>query len=1077
MPGKIKIATEGNKVKRDLDVNTISSIENSTEKAGGDAERGVTFSFLERGKEERRSIMFVSKRQRDQFVDEIEKLNPKLVRRKKDGTLTGREEQASKEKDDKKNAAQLARAALGGGGVDDGGSDRFFAMEENDFGFQEPRMLTFSDTGADLRLFDATAGGQGHAELPLRRLKAVAQHALDKSVLSLAFHDGGVLRHVNRTVVLTFGSRPQRERFQRELLATLAGHDAAAAKLVEVDDKWRSALPTKFFVRFEASMTKPKKAAVALLVSARRRCVYVIRTGAIANYEPGCIISARTPVLEILTVAPFRTQLQRSSRSDRAVAIGDAGANAAFDVRELTEFEFASNGERERFCAYVAICASPDDAAQLRDASARAGSGAGALAALPPLPVRAPAGNVRATFRPPSSADTSWLWGAQWPHDDVKVWCGSYNVSATPPPESLEPWVPVPARDSERGARDLYVFGLQELGPAANREAWGRALLAHLNLKSLVSRGPFGGFAAEADVTYKLVNHVFMWEMGLWVFARSAHVPDITSVSHADVPTGVAVAKAITGVQLGNKGGVGIGLRWRETPLAFVMCHLAARPDAARMRQREADYRAIVRRLRLDTAGAGVPEVDFVHAHDHVFYFGDVNYRIDLPFDRVVTLYKGKQWGAIMAHDQMVREMARQKVFVGFSEPLIEFAPTYRWEREREEFSWKRGQAPSYTDRILSRSLPGVAAKLESQHYDSATFMWGSDHRAVGAGYTLALRRYYAAPSPPTSYVPYWLPTFFSALDAPRFPVPVVLLSALRVFSMQALAAPAALTLTLHAPWLEDSVPILLGKVVATGVSEQQKQQLRALKLELGELAKTEAKRRKEEAARAKVEAKAAKAKGGDKEGPRVTIGGDPAYRAASKAAGGAAVAPLAPRADEDDEAEDDGAADHAAAAASYAALDEDSGYAASAAQSMSLLETSAAADPRKRELLELQAEFAWLPADACAPPLRPVCWDPRLLRDAHVTILAHAQPDAEGSFLAIGGGAKAKASKDKSGLVPNDDKNLVGQASVPLLALVRGAQAALEMALRLDAELEGGEAAAGGGGAGGRCSWLCEAP
>ena len=52
----------------------------------------------------------------------------------------------------------------------------------------------------------------------------------------------------------------------------------------------------------------------------------LFRTGAIANYEPGCTIPARTPVVEIITIAAFRTQLQRSSRSDRVVAIDRAAA-------------------------------------------------------------------------------------------------------------------------------------------------------------------------------------------------------------------------------------------------------------------------------------------------------------------------------------------------------------------------------------------------------------------------------------------------------------------------------------------------------------------------------------------------------------------------------------------------------------------------------------------------------------------------------------------------------------------------------------------------------------------------------
>ena len=50
-------------------------------------------------------------------------------------------------------------------------------------------------------------------------------------------------------------------------------------------------------------------------------------------------------------------------------------------------------------------------------------------------------------------------------------------------------------------------------------------------------------------------------------------------------------------MQLGNKGGCGAGLVWRDTSLGFINCHLAARPE--RIPQREADYRQIASKLNL----------------------------------------------------------------------------------------------------------------------------------------------------------------------------------------------------------------------------------------------------------------------------------------------------------------------------------------------------------------------------------------------------------------------------------------------------------------------------------------------
>jgi hypothetical protein len=204
--------------------------------------------------------------------------------------------------------------------------------------------------------------------------------------------------------------------------------------------------------------------------------------------------------------------------------------------------------------------------------------------------------------------------------------------------------------------------------------------------------------------------------------------------------------------------------------------------------------------------------------HDHVFFLGDMNYRVDLPFDRCVTLYNQRQFGALMAHDQLVREHHRGKIFHGFHEGRVDFPPSYRWERDAEEFSWKRGQAPSYTDRILWRSLPGLLDRIVCEEYKSATFMFGSDHRPVFASFLMRLQRYYSAPSLPASFVPYPVPTFFSSYDMLALPVPVLWLSNLRITFSNPLTAPAAISLTVYAPWLEGG-PVTTATMAASGLT------------------------------------------------------------------------------------------------------------------------------------------------------------------------------------------------------------------------------------------------------------------
>lgn len=53
--------------------------------------------------------------------------------------------------------------------------------------------------------------------------------------------------------------------------------------------------------------------------------------------------------------------------------------------------------------------------------------------------------------------------------------------------------------------------------------------------------------------------------------------------------------------------------------------------------------------------------------------------------------------------------------FAEFQEGSLNTCPSYRWQRDEHAFSNKRGQSPSYTDRILWRSMPGVIQRTKLQ--------------------------------------------------------------------------------------------------------------------------------------------------------------------------------------------------------------------------------------------------------------------------------------------------------------------------------------------------------------------------
>jgi hypothetical protein len=203
-------------------------------------------------------------------------------------------------------------------------------------------------------------------------------------------------------------------------------------------------------------------------------------------------------------------------------------------------------------------------------------------------------------------------------------------------------------------------------------------------------------------------------------------------VTHIDADT---VACGV-GDLLGNKGGVVMSMKLFGTSICIVGCHLAAR--AERLSQRRDNFLKIVRQAKV-----GMSNWDILSQHTHVLWLGDLNYRVDLDWDATLELIDLKAWSALMMSDQLLAQQEAGKAFVGFSEGTIDWKPSYRCNRKTDEWSNKRRQAPSYTDRILYRSLAGCNKELELVDYVSHPNVKGSDHRPVSAFFKLHVRNMY----------------------------------------------------------------------------------------------------------------------------------------------------------------------------------------------------------------------------------------------------------------------------------------------------------------------------------------------
>ena len=309
----------------------------------------------------------------------------------------------------------------------------------------------------------------------------------------------------------------------------------------------------------------------------------------------------------------------------------------------------------------------------------------------------------------------------------LHVCCGTYNVNGKEPisrcgdktqPLELQAWVQGLAGDHPA---DLYVLGFQELDLSAEAFVFDNSSREELWAEALeVSFPPEG--------RYKKVKTKILVGMLIMVYAREDLRLNITGVQAAAQATG------IMGV-MGNKGGVAVRLNVYNTSLCFVNSHLAAHDKE--WARRNQDHHTICKGIsfRDDTNGSHFGIFD----HDFLFWVGDLNYRIDLPRDTVVDAVRAKNLELLLEHDQLFAQRRLRLAYDRFSEPLITFPPTYKFDPGTDHFDTsEKMRTPAYCDRILY--LSKRPKDIEVLSYESCPGVRISDHKPVRAYFALEAR-------------------------------------------------------------------------------------------------------------------------------------------------------------------------------------------------------------------------------------------------------------------------------------------------------------------------------------------------
>jgi len=361
---------------------------------------------------------------------------------------------------------------------------------------------------------------------------------------------------------------------------------------------------------------------------------------------------------------------------------------------------------------------------------------------------------------------------------EISIKCFSWNVgNAEPKEDELCHWLP----ESDADMYDVVVVGTQEcafkvggkVGKAESSEALTKAesqddedvaresrlsaersaasgTLRHQMTEKLELPSDANQTTREKDAKlwdsmvecrlgpgYTCVKNVVLWEMRLAVFAKTAWV-----TGSQKCISNVCVASSATGGPgglLGNKGGLIIKFTFRGTSFAFISCHLAA--HSPQLKKRNENCQEI---LQETAKSVGSRYLDAVHQFDHVFWLGDLNYRVDLnaglptpkyPDDTahhqaVLALIESQQWSALLQADQLNLCKEQGEAFVGFEEGAATFAPTFKVQRQVGT-AFKDQRIPSYCDRVLWKSMPPLRANVVQTSLSSVPAVSTSDHKPV----------------------------------------------------------------------------------------------------------------------------------------------------------------------------------------------------------------------------------------------------------------------------------------------------------------------------------------------------------
>eukprot|EP00794_Sanderia_malayensis_P014008 gene14008-15466_t len=294
----------------------------------------------------------------------------------------------------------------------------------------------------------------------------------------------------------------------------------------------------------------------------------------------------------------------------------------------------------------------------------------------------------------------------------------SWNVNILPPDKenNLFPWLNL---YSDEEPADIYAIGIQEVpyDPQSllmdyyiRNDPWSQQIVAFLRCHGIV-----------------MVEKIRMIGLLLIIAVKSKHLPFAREKRTSFVRT------AFWGL-VGSKGAVATRIDLYGESFCFINAHLTSGDEYAEYRNKE--YQSIMRKLFFPGC-----KTSSVNDHRFIFFFGDMNYRIDdLDIDVVKDYVKQKEVSVLLTYDQLNRNKKEEKCFDGFQEGAINFSPTYKYDLGTSTFDTsEKIRKPAWCDRVLWKEQLIDQPRVHLVEYTSFDSYFTSDHKPIHAVFDIEI--------------------------------------------------------------------------------------------------------------------------------------------------------------------------------------------------------------------------------------------------------------------------------------------------------------------------------------------------